>query len=333
MSISEEQRMEMGSFIELQFPKGLEFYKGERNIARLNTGRAAIWHAFRITGCDCIWLPYYQCDTVREFLCRKGVQIKYYHIDKHFSPIDLKPTDNEAVLLVNYYGVMSARRMEYLAKQYRSVIIDNSQAFFSRPIKNCMNVYSCRKFAGVPDGAYVIGEGAERFVDEYEQCYSSDTALFMLQRIEYGCEGKAYQSRQINEHRIDTEDCMKMSKLTQTILDGTDYEFINQKRRENFGIARELFDDVNCIDAAEYYDDETVPMVYPLVIEDDELLDRLQATKHFQGHWWSYICDELGMSTDEYWISRYMIPITIDQRYTKEDIKRLYFVMTKKENN
>ena len=45
----------------------------------------------------------------------------------------------------------------------------------------------------------------------------------MLQRIEYGCEGKAYQSRQVNEHRIDTEDCMKMSALTSTILDGTDY--------------------------------------------------------------------------------------------------------------
>ena len=312
--------MEMGSFIELQFHKGLEFYKGEKGIARLNTGRAAIWHAFRVTGCDCIWIPYYQCDTVREFLGRKGVQIKYYHIDKHFNPTDLEPKDNEAVLLVNYYGVMSANRMESLANRYGNVIIDNSQAFFSRPLDNCMNVYSCRKFVGVPDGAYVIGSDAEKYLNEYDQCYSSDTALFMLQRIEYGCEGKAYQSRQINEHRIDTEDCKKMSVLTRTILDGTDYEFIKHKRRENFEIAHNLLDVVNCINAAEYYDQETVPMVYPLVIEDDGLLDRLQAAKRFQGHWWSYICDELPASTVESWISRFMIPITIDQRYGKEDI-------------
>ena len=315
--------MEMGSFIELQFPKGLEFYKGERNIARLNTGRAAIWHAFRITGCACLWLPYYQCDSVREFLGKKGVQIKYYHIDKRFNPIDLAPGDNEAVLLVNYYGVMSANRMESLAKQYRNVIIDNSQAFFSHPLDNCMNVYSCRKFVGVPDGAYVIGEGAEKYTDEYDLCYSSDTALFMLQRIEYGCEGKAYQNRQLNEHRIDTEDCMRMSKLTRTILDGTDYKFIKQKRRENYQIARARLDDVNCIDAAEYYDVETVPMVYPLVVEDDGLLDRLQAAKHFQGHWWSYICDELPENTVEHWISRYMIPITIDQRYWEKEMEEL----------
>lgn len=315
--------MEMGSFIELQFPSGLEFYKGVKNITRLNTGRAAIWHAFRVTGCECIWLPYYQCDSVREFLARKGAQTKYYHIDKHFNPIDLNPSENEAALLVNYYGVMSASRMESLAKQYRNAIIDNSQAFFSQPLDNCMNVYSCRKFVGVPDGAYVIGEGAERFVDEYEQCFSSDTALFMLQRIEYGCEGKAYQSRQINEHRIDTEDCMKMSKLTRTILDGTDYKLIKQKRRENFDLARELLDGVNCIDAAEYYDKDTVPMVYPLVVENDGLLDRLQAVKHFQGHWWSYICDELSENTVENWISRYMIPITIDQRYEEREIASL----------
>lgn len=313
--------MEMGSFIELQFPKGKELYKGEKNIKRLNTGRAAIWHAARVLGCRTIWIPYYQCDTVRAFLGKKDMRLKYYHIDRHFNPVDLAPNKNEAVLLVNYYGIMSSERMKTLAEQYRNVIFDNSQAFFAKPIEKSMNVYSCRKFIGVPDGAYVIGKSAELF--DYPQCYSSDTALFMLQRIEYGCEGKAYQSRMINEHRIDTEDCMEMSVLTQTILDGTDYGLIRAKREENFRVACELFDDINSINTTEYYDSDTVPMVYPLIIEDDGLLDRLQAAKHFQGHWWSYLCEELPAEADEYWISRYMIPITIDQRYSETDLKKL----------
>lgn len=59
--------------------------------------------------------------------------------------------------------------------------------------------------------------------------FSSDTANFLLQRIEYGCEGKTYESRMVNEHRIDREDIKLMSKLTRTILDGTDYEFIRKK--------------------------------------------------------------------------------------------------------
>lgn len=103
--------MEIGSFIELQFYKGKEFYNQDIDIARLNTGRAAIWHAFRMTGCKAIWIPYYQCDTVRETLLEYGVEVKYYHTDWNFNPIDLSPMDDEAVLFVNYYGVMSHKRM------------------------------------------------------------------------------------------------------------------------------------------------------------------------------------------------------------------------------
>ena len=319
--------MEIGSFIELQFPKGREYYSQTANIARLNTGRAAIWHAFRVTGCKAIWLPCYQCDTVREFLMRRGVAVKYYHQDREFNPTDLEPKDDDAVLLVNYYGIMSASRMANLASRYAHVIIDNSQAFFSSPLPGCMNVYSCRKFVGVPDGAYVIGDNAEKYTDEYPQGYSSDTALFLLQRIEYGCEGKAYQSRSLNEHRIDAEECMRMSKLTRTILDGTDYEHIIAKRRENFATACRLWNSINRINPTQYYDGETVPMVYPLVVEDDGLLGRLQASKHFQGHWWSYLCNELPESSFEHWLSRYVIPMTIDQRYGEAELLSVHQVV------
>ncbi len=311
--------MEIGSFLDLQLPKGME-YRNEKNIARLNSGRTAIYHALRLTGCDTIWLPYYQCDTVREFLSRKNKKIKYYHIDSDFNPIDLIPQSDEAVLLVNYYGIMSFERMKSLSNKYSNVIIDNSQGFFLQPIEDCFNVYSARKFVGVPDGAYVVGENADKFTEEYEQGYSSDTALFLLQRVEYGCEGKTYQSRSVNEHRIDTEDIMLMSPLTRKILDGTDYDFIREKRRENFAYAQEIFGGINKINPLKYYDESSVPMVYPLVVEDDGLLKRLLDNKHFQGHWWSYLLDEMDEDTFEYQISRYVIPITIDQRYGKEEL-------------
>jgi hypothetical protein len=319
--------MEIGSFIELQFDKGHEYFKGEKNVARLNTGRAAIFHAYRLSNCNSIWLPIYQCDTVRDFLKSKKVTIKYYHINQKFDPIDLNQKDDEAVLLVNYYGIMSKTRMKSLASRYKNVIIDNSQAFFCEPIDDCLNVYSCRKFIGVPDGAYVIGNNAEKYLDEYDQGFSSDTSLFLLQRIEYGCEGKAYESRLRNERRIDSEDIMKMSKLTRTILDGVDYEFVKNKRNQNFKIACSLFSDINKIDPLIYYDDKTIPMVYPLVVEDDELINRLQKSKHFQGHWWSYLLKETEDTIFENWISRYVIPITIDQRYGKEELDHINSVI------
>lgn len=318
---------EIGSFIELELPKGKEFYCGTHGVARLNTGRAAIWHAFRLTGAKAIWIPYYQCETVREFLVKKGALIKYYHQDINFNPIDLWPQSDEAVLLVNYFGIMSQDRMRILSNSYPHVIIDNCQAFFSKPIEGVFSVYSARKFIGVADGAYVIGEDAESFVDEYPLCYSSDTAEFLLKRIEYGCEGKGYEARTLNEKRVDSEDIMKMSGLTYAILDAADYEHIIGKRRENFSIACDFFADLNLIDPSRYYDGNTVAMVYPLLIEDDELLFRLLKAKHFQGHWWNYITQELPAETFEYWISRYMIPITIDQRYGIQELEYLYNII------
>lgn len=312
--------MEIGSFIELQLPKGREYYNQKTDIARLNTGRMGIWHAFRVTGCKRIWIPIYQCDSIRETLDKKGVIVCFYHQDKNFNPIDIDAADDDAVLLVNYYGIMSSARMAELAKSYKHVIIDCAQAFFCKPIWGTLTVYSCRKFVGVPDGSYVIGKNAHLYVEEYPQCYSSDTAAFLLKRIEYGCEGKAYEARSLNEHRIDAEDCMQMSKLTHTLVDAEDYSYNRLKRQENFACAQKLFDNINKINPSLYMDEETVPMVYPLVVEDDELIHKLFAAKHFQGHWWSYICEEQPMDSFEHWISRYIIPITIDQRYGKEEL-------------
>lgn len=322
--------MEIGSFIELQFPKGLEYYNQQTDIARLNTGRMGIWHAFRVTGAKRIWIPIYQCDSIRETFKSKGVEIKFYYQDKNFNPINLYAKDDDAVLLVNYFGIMSQERMRILSQNFNHPIIDNSQAFFCKPLANAQNVYSCRKFVGVPDGSYVIGKGAHQFVNEYPQCYSSDTAAFLLMRIEYGCEGKGYEARGINERRIDEEDCMKMSKLTHAIMDGTDYEYIKQKRRENFQIAWNLFHDINMIDPTFFYDKETIPMVYPLIVENDNLIRCLFTAKHFQGHWWSYICDEQPADSFEHWISRYMIPITIDQRYGREELEYLNSIIRNK---
>ena len=68
-------------------------------------------------------------------------------------------------------------------------------------------------------------------------------------------------------------------------------------------------------------------MVYPLVVEDDELINRLQNKKHFQGRWWSYLLKETEASNFENWISRYIIPITIDQRYGEEELDNINSVI------
>ena len=310
---------EIGSFLELDLPKGREYYSGI-GVARLNFGRGGIFHASEVFACDTVWLPLYQCDTVRDFLAKQGKKIKYYKIDENFDPLGIVQKPDEAVVLVNYYGVMSYERMKSLASGFDNVIIDNSQAFYCTPVDGCMNVYSARKFIGVPDGCYVVGNNAEALTGNYEEDHSSDTSLFLLKRIEYGCE-KTYADRMLNEDKFDNCGVMRMSKLTCALLDAADYEYIAAKRRENFMIAHRLFGGFNLIDAMKYYDDNCVPMIYPFVAESDTLLGEMQKNKIFQGHWWSYLLNEVDPESFEYWISRYIIPITIDQRYDCDDIE------------
>lgn len=317
------EKKEIGSFIELEFAKGLEYYRG-KEIARLNSGRAAIIHAMRIFNLNTIYIPFYQCESVRNFLLKYNIKIRYYHIDSEFNPILRNNTEDTAILLVNYFGIMSYKRMSNLAAKYQNVIIDNAQAFFAQPVENCMNVYSARKFIGVADGAYLIGNHVTDYVEEYEQDYSSDTSLFLLQRIEYGCEGKAYQTKKMNDERIDHSMTKKMSKLTQIILDGTDYDMIKQRRQENFETACMLFNRINQINPRLYYSDDCIPMVYPLVIENYQILQILIDNKIFQGRWWTYLLDEVHSDDFEYYLSNYMIPVTIDQRYEEKDLDYMY---------
>ena len=115
-----------------------------------------------------------------------------------------------------------------------------------------------------------------------------------------------------------------MSGLSKAILSSADYEGNKKKRTENFKTACELFGRINKINPLMYYDDTCVPMVYPLVIENDDLLSYLLEKKIFQGHWWNYVLDEVDRDTFEYYLSRYIIPITIDQRYGKDELEYTY---------
>ena len=131
--------MEIGSFIELQFRKGLEYYKGD-DVARLNSGRAAIYHAVRCFYSQTVWLPYYECDTVRDFLINKGLRVKYYYIDKDFTPMIDSISPDESIVIVNYFGIMSNARMMIVASRYHNVIIDNAISEIKESIRQGENI-------------------------------------------------------------------------------------------------------------------------------------------------------------------------------------------------
>ena len=315
--------MEIGSFLELDIRNTGEYYTGECNIARLNTARAGIYHACRLLNCNVIYIPYYLCPSVSRFLISKNIVVKYYNIYGNFEPVSFIQDPNTAVLLVNYFGLLPSSYFENLKVNYKNIIIDNCASFYSKPLDYCYNVYSPRKFFGVPDGCYVIGGKAEDKVDDYLTDISFDTSLFLFKRIEVGCSA-AYADRMKNEERIDKSDIMQMSKLTKSLLCGIDYETIKQKRMDNFYFAHDLYKSINLIDPFDFFGTDSVPIVYPLVIENIEMVERLNQQKIYTGRWWKDVLSLVSGHSFEAWLSKYMVPVPIDQRYCKNELKYVF---------
>jgi hypothetical protein len=156
-------KMEIGSFIELDLRTTGEYYSGTTNIAKLNSGRTGIFHACRLLGCSSVYIPYYLCPSVRKFLSSKGIIVKSYFISEEFEPSGIQQEPDSAILIVNFFGIISNTFLKRSFLKFKNIIIDNCPAFYNDPLDGCLNIYSPRKFFGVPDGCYVIGENAERF--------------------------------------------------------------------------------------------------------------------------------------------------------------------------
>jgi len=318
--------MEIGSFIELDLRKTGEYFKSNQ-IARLNSGRAGIFYSLQLLGVSKLYIPYYQCPSVFSFLEKKGVEVVRYYLDSSLMPQINTNEKDTAVLIVNYFGLFDSEKLIEIAAKFKNVIIDNSQAFYTKPIDNLLNIYSPRKFFGVPDGCYVIGNEAKKNEQLFEKDFSSSTSGFLLKRIEVGCNA-VYSERQANEDRIEQSDVMQMSQLTQDLLLSIDYEIIKQKRIENYRIAHKLFKKFNMFNIEGLVGSEATPMVYPLLIEQENLVAILKENNIYTGRWWAHVLKSVDSTRIEHKLSKYMIPIPIDQRYGEKQLNLIYSIIS-----
>lgn len=271
-------------------------------------------------GCRKVLLPRYQCETVRNFLLKKGIETAYYHIGEDMLPLAENREPDITIVLVNYFGLIPASVLEAFVQANRNVIIDNTQGFYQPNISGAYSVYSPRKFFGVPDGCYVIGPDADRYLEEYGQDSSASSASFLLTRIESGGDTN-YDQYQESENRLDRSDILRMSRLTRALLDNIDYISIRQKRQRNYDYAVNVFRGVNQLPVSLLERKKAqVPMVYPLLIAREELRYILKENHVFVGQWWKYLLGELDVVQLERRLSLYMLPIQIDQRYGPEEI-------------
>lgn len=322
----------IGGYFSLELPQCEEYHKtplstGEGagvRLLRLNTGRNCLEYILRARGYKKVYIPYYTCEVILEPFRKLGVSYEFYHVD-----INLEIRDHftlmadEALLYTNYFG-LKQRYVEHLAeKNGKRLIVDNTQAFYAKPIEGIDTFYTCRKFFGVPDGAYLYTNSV--LEDEYEQDKSYNRFTHLLKRIDISAE-EGYADFRRNDYGLDNQPIHMMSQLTQRMMQGIDYDTIADQRRKNYEILHAALSSRNDLHLG--LADDAVPMAYPYFIQEEGLRERLIENKVFVARYWPNVLEWTSKDSIDYNLALQIHPLPIDQRYGEDEMNKIIKVIS-----
>lgn len=310
----------IGGYFSLELPQREEYHK---DAIRLNTGRNCLEYILRVRGYKKVYVPYYTCEAVMEPINKLDIPFEFYHIDIHFEIRDrFTLKEGEALLYTNYFG-LKQRYVEQLAEKIGNrLIVDNTQAFYAKPLSGIDTFYTCRKFFGVPDGAYLYCD--KKLDAEIEQDYSYDRVAHLVKRIDLSAEEGFIDFRRVDDG-LDNQPIHKMSKLTQRMMQGIDYEAAAQRRRANYLMLHEALGKENNIELP--LEDDAVPLVYPYLVPVKGLREKLIENKIFVARYWPNVLDWTTKVEMEYLLAYKMQPLPIDQRYGVTAMKKIMSVL------
>ena len=302
----------IGGYFELELRSGSHYHI---DAIKLNTARNCFEYILRAKKYKKVYIPYYTCEAILEPILKLNIDYEFYSIDGQLNPIfEKKFQDDEAFLYTNYFG-LKHKTVELLAKKIgKNLIIDNTHAFFTKPINGIDTFYSARKFLGVADGAYLYTNVVLNI--NLEQDKSFNRMSHLLKRIDTSAE-KAYMDFTQNEYVLTNQPIMKMSKLTNALLSSVDYENVKNTRIRNYKFLEKHLSIKNHFQLP--FSGE-VPLVYPFRTNNEALRTKLIENKIYVATYWPNVfiwCDENKL---ENLLAKQIIPIPIDQRYNENNL-------------
>ncbi len=306
----------IGGYFSLELPHREEFHKGA---LRLNTGRNCLEYILRARNYSKVYIPYYTCDVLLEPFRKLDVKYEYYRIDRNLEMADTVSVQaDEALLYTNYFG-LKQDYVEQLAREFGShLIIDDTQAFYAKAIEGVDTFYSCRKFFGVPDGAYLYTDA--RLEIDLPVDVSNDRMAFLLKRIDLGAEAGYVDFRQLGK-LLAGQPVKRMSNLTRRLMCGIDYEKAARRRQENYQYLHNALAAGNHLQLR--VDAASVPMVYPYLIEDRTVKARLISNKVFVATYWPNVLEWCKPEDWEYNLAERTVFLPVDQRYGPDEMNQV----------
>ncbi len=308
----------VGGYFELELSKGRYAY--HETPYTFKSGRSALHYILRVCKPALVYVPVYTCNALLQSFEAAGVTYKQYAIDEKLDPVTLPGLQqSEYFLYINYFGLKDATVEKLSARYGEQLIADCTQAFFAKGNGRSWLFNSCRKFFGVPDGAYLYPPGHVRPepVDGRNEMY---TIEHLMQRFN-GHVQEGYKAFTENEKLCGAE-VKGMSLLSEYLLSNIDYANVITRRRANFSYLHQVFKNENRFLIPVY--GESVPMAYPLMTDTQVDRDRLYSNEVFVPTFWAEVkeADSLTFST-EIKLANNLLPLPIDHRYNEADMQKM----------
>jgi len=320
---------EIGAYFELDIKKKKEYHKKS---IKLNSGRNTFKYILIAQNITKVYLPTYYCKCMLDPLNELNIAYEFYNVNKDFKIQQaIKLNNNEKIIYVNYFGLKNNYIKNLVNKYSKNLIVDNTHAFFEKPIKNIDTFYSPRKFFGVSDGGYLYTKSKVK--NNFKLDSSTSHSLYLLGKAESNS-SKYYSDFLDAENRLNYLPIRKMSQLTTKILASINYKSIAKIRHKNFKYLHKQLERYNILNID--LDTISVPLAYPFMIKNKRLRNILKQNKIYVATYWNDVFDRRESNKIEKNFVKNIIPLPIDQRYSLKDMKRITRIikmnLKKKEN-
>lgn len=308
-----------GGYFPLELPaSGTHYYPGAR---AYRSARSALYHLLITLQPSRLWLPHLICQSVIDAVKKSGVEIAWYQLDENYFPRLTQPfAADDCLLYVDYLGHCREQKQRLLETfPAKKVIFDHSQAFFEHTQPALANLYSPRKFFGIPDGG-LLHTILDMPVPDAQDRGSLSHVTHLLLQHEYDTRA-GYGAFQEAESALEDITASRMSALTEKILHSVDYLRVKQSRERNYRLLRQRLDEINAF----RFTQETVtgPFCYPLFFPARKLHQALISRGVFVATYWREVLERVAPLSVEANFVNYMVPLPCDQRYSEEDMEQL----------
>ena len=306
---------EIGGYIELDTYRLPMLHEGA---IALNCGRNALAYLLRARHVKKLWIPEFICDSVMGVCEREDVPYTQYDVGLDFRPLEeIRLEDGEWLFFVNFYSQFGNDQIAEYVHRYGRIIVDNAQSYFQPPLPHVDTLYTCRKYFGVADGAFLYTDA--KLPEALPIDESFERMRFLLGRFERSA-SEFYAEYTANNKFFVKETIKRMSKLTDNLLHGIDYKQVMAVRQRNFTYLHHKLRPINGLKLSW----ESGTFMYPLLLENGaKVRKRLQAEKIYIPTLWPNVINTAEVNTMAYKMAENILPLPIDQRYSLDDMNTI----------